>query len=597
MSTLSMKDRWSLFTMSAKALVNGRPESSVTLDTILNNIYPGRQGDPPERGAFGILDSYATMPWLRACAGRVANSMSAVEWRLYVTRKSPKERAYRDRKLQRAGYELRKTLIRERAASGELEEVTDHPFLDIMTKGNGFHTGVALRRIESLHMDLVGETFMLKGRNALGATVELWPIPPPWVFSTPTPAWPYYRMNYRGWHENIPASEILWMSDPNPAQPYGRGIGLGQAVADEAEIDEYAAKTTRQVFFNRAQPDFLIYPKGDRGEMNQTETKRFEQDWLNRLQGYWRSSKPHFMSREVGVYEFQKNLKEMMLTEVRMQERDIILQVWGMPPEKLGILNNSNRATIEGSDLIYAKDVLVPRLEMRRSMFQELLMPEYDDRLVVDYVTPVMEDKEFELKVAMAAPWAMEANEWRAIMGRSDLEQFKDVVFVPPSVTPIRVDDLLPPTNVDLGPTPEQDTLVVNPEEDALPVEELPVEELKSKANYRGTEINLEPTAGMRSEAKKALAWRAEFRRGGTDVGINSARRILSGDQLSRDLVVKMASYFARHEVDKQGEGYSPGEKGFPSAGRIAWGLWGGDAGQTWSSAKRDSLARIDEES
>jgi hypothetical protein len=101
----------------------------------------------------------------------------------------------------------------------------------------------------------------------------------------------------------------------------------------------------------------------------------------------------------------------------------------------------------------------------------------------------------------------------------------------------------------------------------------------------------------MRSEAKKALAWRAEFHRGGTDVGINSARRILSGDQLSRDLVVKMASYFARHEVDKQGEGYSPGEKGFPSAGRIAWGLWGGDAGQTWSNAKRDTLARIDEAS
>ncbi len=576
MATLSLKDRWSLFAMSAKALVSGRPESSVTLDTILNNIYPGRQGDPPTRGTFGILDTYATMPWLRACAGRVANSMSAVEWRLYVTRKNPKERAYRDRKLQRAGYELRKTLIRERAQSGELEEITDHPFLDIMTKGNGFHTGVALRRIESLHMDLVGETFMLKGRNPLGAVVELWPLPPPWVFSTPTPAWPYYRMNYRGWHENIPASEILWLSDPNPANPYGRGIGLGQAVADEAEIDEYAAKTTRQVFFNRAQPDFLIYPKGDRGEMNPTETKRFEQDWLNRLQGYWRSSKPHFMSREVGVYEFQKNLKEMMLTEVRMQERDIILQVWGMPPEKLGILNNSNRATIEGSDLIYAKDVLVPRLEMRRSMFQELLMPEYDDRLIVDYVTPVMEDKEFELKVAQSAPWAMNANEWRAIMGRGELEQFNDVVFVPPSVTPIRIDDLLPPE--------KQETLVLPPDE---------VEQ--TKANYLGTEINLEPTAGMRSEAKKALAWRAEFNRGGTEVGVNSARRILSGDELSRDLVVKMASYFSRHEVDKQGEGYSPGEQGFPSAGRIAWGLWGGDAGQTWSSAKRDALNRIDE--
>jgi hypothetical protein len=48
--------------------------------------------------------------------------------------------------------------------------------------------------------------------------------------------------------------------------------------------------------------------------------------------------------------------------------------------------------------------------------------------------------------------------------------------------------------------------------------------------------------------------------------------------------VRKMRAFLARHEVDKQGEGFKPGEKGFPSAGRIAWALWGGDAGQSWSN-------------
>jgi hypothetical protein len=45
-----------------------------------------------------------------------------------------------------------------------------------------------------------------------------------------------------------------------------------------------------------------------------------------------------------------------------------------------------------------------------------------------------------------------------------------------------------------------------------------------------------------------------------------------------------MRSYFARHEVDKQGTGWSPGEDGYPSAGRIAWALWGGDAGRAWAN-------------
>jgi hypothetical protein len=49
-----------------------------------------------------------------------------------------------------------------------------------------------------------------------------------------------------------------------------------------------------------------------------------------------------------------------------------------------------------------------------------------------------------------------------------------------------------------------------------------------------------------------------------------------------------MASYFARHEVDKQGEGWSPGEQGYPSAGRIAWALWGGDAGRRFAETVLD---------
>jgi hypothetical protein len=51
-----------------------------------------------------------------------------------------------------------------------------------------------------------------------------------------------------------------------------------------------------------------------------------------------------------------------------------------------------------------------------------------------------------------------------------------------------------------------------------------------------------------------------------------------------------MHSFFARHEVDKQGTGFTPSEDGFPSNGRIAWALWGGDAGFTWSKSITERL-------
>ncbi|MBT5286052.1 MAG: phage major capsid protein [Euryarchaeota archaeon] len=100
---------------------------------------------------------------------------------------------------------------------------------------------------------------------------------------------------------------------------------------------------------------------------------------------------------------------------------------------------------------------------------------------------------------------------------------------------------------------------------------------------YKGKEINTRPTDGMVSEAKKGLAWRKEHGRGGTEVGVARARDIQNRKELSFDTVKRMHSFFARHEVDKKAEGFKPGEEGYPSAGRIAWALWGGDAGFSWS--------------
>ena len=116
-------------------------------------------------------------------------------------------------------------------------------------------------------------------------------------------------------------------------------------------------------------------------------------------------------------------------------------------------------------------------------------------------------------------------------------------------------------------------------------------------ANVNGTEIDLMPTEGMRTEAERYRDWKAEDEQGGTEVAATRASHILSGDELSPDTVITMAAWFARHEVDKQGEGFNPDEDGYPSPGRVAWAAWGGDAGQTWSNAKADRIKALQERS
>ena len=116
-------------------------------------------------------------------------------------------------------------------------------------------------------------------------------------------------------------------------------------------------------------------------------------------------------------------------------------------------------------------------------------------------------------------------------------------------------------------------------------------------ANVNGTEIDLMPTEGMRTEAERYRDWKAEDEQGGTEVAATRASQILSGDELSPDTVITMAAWFARHEVDKQGEGFNPDEDGYPSPGRVAWAAWGGDAGQTWSNAKADRIKELQDRS
>lgn len=90
---------------------------------------------------------------------------------------------------------------------------------------------------------------------------------------------------------------------------------------------------------------------------------------------------------------------------------------------------------------------------------------------------------------------------------------------------------------------------------------------------------------GAQSEAKKALEWRKKHKRGGTPVGLNTARTLVRGGQIGIEKVRHIAKYFPRHEVDKKAKGWKPGQDKFPSNGRIAWALWGGDVAWRWAQA------------
>lgn len=108
--------------------------------------------------------------------------------------------------------------------------------------------------------------------------------------------------------------------------------------------------------------------------------------------------------------------------------------------------------------------------------------------------------------------------------------------------------------------------------------------------------INFTAPKGVLEELRRGLAWHEEGESGDglKPATVAEARRIVNEGKATFEKARRMAAWLARHEVDKEGEGFTPGEDGFPSPGRVAWALWGGDAAVAWSGKLVEQMEAAD---
>ena len=99
------------------------------------------------------------------------------------------------------------------------------------------------------------------------------------------------------------------------------------------------------------------------------------------------------------------------------------------------------------------------------------------------------------------------------------------------------------------------------------------------------------PTTKMAANARRGLSLRERHKRGGTHVGVARAQQLSAREALEPRDIKSMYSYFARHEVDKRTMSHVWGSKTNPSAGYIAWLLWGGEDGKRWVGRQREEIS------
>jgi HK97 family phage portal protein len=341
----------------------------------------------PRKGRAELLAAYHYSPWLRAIIGRLGRDVATA---------------------------FRPVLFDKPEWDPSRKRIYKHPLLDLLYRPHQRLPRRAVYAVNQQGLDLIGEGFLVIDRNSAGFPAMLSPAPGTWISEIATDAFPFYRLKpSNGVARLIDERDMVWVRDPDPANPYGRGVGLAEACADELDTDEGAAKLTKAFFENGGMPSWLIQLEG----AGDPEVDSFQTFIRAKYQGSKKAHQIHITNKPMKAERIDTSFRDMSLTELRKWERDVVVQVLGVPPELIGILENSNRATSEGAYYRYAKGVIVPRLDLLVDELQAKLVPQFGGDLWLGYENPIPEDRDFFIRAVATAPAAFRVREVRERVG------------------------------------------------------------------------------------------------------------------------------------------------------------------------------------
>jgi len=481
--------------------------------------------------------------------------------------------------------------------------IEEHPLKDLLMRPNPLQSYSEFFNSLYGYILLSGNAYILKVGGEIGAPKELHQLRPD-------------RIQIKGGMSAIPDryeyvmngqvrntfkvdqvngySELKHIKLWNPLDDY---YGLSPMSAAAVEVDQFnmSSKHNVNLLQNGARPSgaIIFKPQDDAGfAVNLTESQRQQllTDMNNRFAGTKNAGRPMLLEGDFDWKEMGMSPKDMDFANLKHMSATDIALCFGVPSQLVGVPDSQTYANVAEARLALYEETIIPHLRKVASDLNEWLVPMFDDRISLEFdidSIPALSERvkrTYENVTSAVREGIMTRNEARQQLNLEPVDGADDL-YISANLFPISDGEVEKP----IDPVNEDDVADYDDEETDKAIAFL-LEEEKALSD-----IDTVPTNSMAEEAARGLQWRKKFKRGGTTVGVARANQLMNKENLSIDTVKRMYSYFSRHEVDKQGKGFSQGEEGYPSAGRIAWALWGGDAGFSWSTKVRNQIVREQE--
>ena len=481
------------------------------------------------------------------------------------------------------------------------QEVDNHPLLDLLYKPSPTMSQVEYFQSVYSYLLIAGNNYMLSVGGDNTPPTELYNLRPDRIkIRTGTRAMPVaYDYMLKGQvvesydvDQATGSSKVKHIKLFNPLDDY---YGMSPIQASSVDIDQHnlANKHNVNLLQNGARPSgaVIFNPKDETGghvQLTDVQRNQLMNDVNQRFSGTGNAGKPMLLEGDFDWKEMGLSPKDMDFIQLKnMSAKDIAL-VYGVPSQLIGIPDSQTYSNFAEAKLALYNETIIPLLDRIQGDMNEWLVPMFNEqglelRYDIDSIPAMAEQRKrvFESVTAGVRDGILTRNEAREQLGYEPIEG-ADSLLVQANLMPLNLADDMTEENISED-IPEE----VVPEE-LIENEDSDIDDIIKAIS----DINTTPTDSMVVEAKKGIAWRKEFNRGGTRIGATRASQIIAKEKLSPSTVRRMFSFFSRHESDKAAEGFRVGEKGYPSNGRIAWALWGGDAGFSWSTKVRNQLEK-----
>jgi HK97 family phage portal protein len=486
------------------------------------------------------------------------------------------------------------------------QQVEEHPLLDLLYNPNPVQGQVEFFTSLYSYLLISGNSYILESGAENTPPIELYTLRPDRIRIKGSSKAIPEAYNYLVGGQVIESydvdqatgkSKVKHIKLFNPMDDY-YGLSPIQSAATDIDQHNLANKHNVNLLQNGARPSGAVIfkpkdPTGAQIQLSDLQRNQLMNDLTQRFSGTGNAGKPMLLEGDFDWKEMGLSPKDMDFIQLKnMSAKDIAL-IFGVPSQLIGIPDAQTYSNFAEAKLALYNETIIPLLDRIQSDMNEWLVPKFGDDLELRYdidSIPAMAEQRtrvFESVTQGVQNGILTRNEAREQLGYETIPG-ADSLLVPATLMPLNVagDETAPDTDEDIPEEPNQESSA------EVEIENMEMENDVDEIVKAESDIDTTPTEGMVAEAKRGLEWRKEFGRGGTIIGVTRANQLARKEKLSPSVVRRMKSFFARHEVDKRAEGFRPGEKGYPSNGRIAWALWGGDPGQSWSYKKVDQLDR-----